>query len=61
MRRLGRLVFWLLVLELGLAFWLGLRMRRQFEAPLRIIGQSIAEPPAPPAAAPRAPVRRLRS
>ena len=40
MKKLGRWILLLVVLELLLAFWVGLRIRDRFEAPLRIIGEA---------------------
>ncbi len=39
MKKLGRWILLLILLELLLAFWVGLRIRDRFEAPLRIIGE----------------------
>ncbi len=55
MKKLGRWFIALLVLELILAFWIGQRIRTQFEAPVRIIGQVHA--PAIDVAGERTPVR----
>lgn len=44
MKKLGRWILLLVLIELLLAFWVGLRIRDRFEAPLRIIGELRDEP-----------------